>query len=249
MLKRIMQDERPALIAVVMDAPGRTFRDELFAEYKANRPPMPDDMRQQINPLLEAIESLGLPLLRIEGVEADDVIGTLAVQAAGAGIDTVIATGDKDMAQLVNKHITLLDTMPRGPGNQPRPMDAAGVVEKFQVKPTQIYRLPRARGRQLRQYPGRAESGPETAVELLKEYAGVDDILAKIDNIPELPIRGAKAWQNESRQTAMRCCSRTNSQRSIAHWTSTANPRNSWQRPLIRIDCARSTNATSCARY
>ncbi len=192
MLNRIMQDERPGLIAVVMDAPGKTFRDELFAEYKSNRPPMPDALRQQIDPLLEAIEALGLPLLRIEGVEADDVIGTLAVQAAGAGIDTVIATGDKDMAQLVNEHITLLDTMPRGPGNQPRPMDAAGVVEKFQVKPNQIIDYLALVGDSSDNIPGVPKVGPKTAVELLKVYAGVDEILANIDNIPDLPIRGAK---------------------------------------------------------
>jgi DNA polymerase-1 len=113
MLHRILNDLEPDLVAVVMDAPGKTFRDDLYAEYKANRPPMPDDLREQIEPLHQSIEALGLPLLRIKGVEADDVIGTLATQAADAGITTVISTGDKDMAQLVNDRITLLDTMPR----------------------------------------------------------------------------------------------------------------------------------------
>lgn len=144
MINRILHDQKPDLIAVVMDAPGKTFRDELFAEYKANRPPMPDDLREQVQPLLQAIEALGLPLLRISGVEADDVIGTLATEAAAAGINTVIATGDKDMAQLVCEHITLLDTMPRGPGHEPRPMDVDAVIQKFAVRPDQYRRLPGA---------------------------------------------------------------------------------------------------------
>lgn len=192
MLNRIQTDQRPDLIAVVMDAPGKTFRDELFAEYKAHRPPMPDDLREQIEPLLKAIEAMGLPLLRIKGVEADDVIGTLATRAATAGLTTVIATGDKDMAQLVNDQITLLDTMPRGPGNQPRPLDAAGVVEKFQVRPEQIIDYLALVGDSSDNIPGVPKVGPKTAVALLAEFDGVDDILAGLERIADLPIRGAK---------------------------------------------------------
>jgi DNA polymerase-1 len=192
MLHKILEDQRPDLIAVVMDAPGKTFRDELFAEYKANRPPMPDTLREQIDPLLNAIEALGLPLLRVEGVEADDVIGTLATQAAAAKITTVISTGDKDMAQLVNEHITLLDTMPRGPGNKPRPMDAAGVVEKFQVRPDQIIDYLALVGDTSDNIPGVPKVGSKTAVALLAEFDGIDDIIAGVDRIAELDIRGAK---------------------------------------------------------
>ena len=192
MLVRIQKDQQPDLIGVVMDAPGKTFRDELFAEYKAQRPPMPDDLRVQIEPLLQAIEAMGLPLLRIKGVEADDVIGTLAIRAAAAGMTTVIATGDKDMAQLVNDQITLLDTMPRGPGNQPRPMNAAGVVEKFQVRPEQIIDYLAMVWDSSDNIPGVPKVGPKTAVALLAEFDGIDDILAGLDKIADLPIRGAK---------------------------------------------------------
>lgn len=191
MLYRILREQQPAHIAVVMDAPGKTFRDDLYSEYKANRPPMPDELREQIDPLLRAIEAMGLPLLRITGVEADDVIGTLAVQGAEAGMQTVISTGDKDMAQLVNDQITLLDTMPRG-GREPRPMDTAGVVKKFQVRPEQIIDYLALVGDASDNIPGVPKIGPKTAVALLAEFAGVDEILANLDKVAELSIRGAK---------------------------------------------------------
>src|ERR1700724_1834389 len=111
MLNKLMKDESPQRVAVVFDAPGRTFRDELFDQYKAHRAPMPDDLRSQVQPLLDAVTAMGLPLLRVTGVEADDVIGTLAIQAADAGYDVLISTGDKDMAQLVGSRITLINTM------------------------------------------------------------------------------------------------------------------------------------------
>src|SRR3954468_13033545 len=111
MLHKLIKDEHPDLVAVVFDAPGKTFRDELFEQYKAHREPMPDDLRAQTQPLLELVQAMGLPMLRVTGVEADDVIGTLAVQAAQQGIDVLISTGDKDMAQLVSPHITLINTM------------------------------------------------------------------------------------------------------------------------------------------
>ena len=192
MLHRILNDLEPDLVAVVMDAPGKTFRDDLYAEYKANRPPMPDDLREQIEPLHQSIEALGLPLLRIKGVEADDVIGTLATQAADAGITTVISTGDKDMAQLVNDRITLLDTMPRGGSREPRPLDAEGVVKKFSVRPEQIIDYLALVGDSSDNIPGVPKVGAKTAVALLAEFAGVDDILADINSIAELKIRGAK---------------------------------------------------------
>jgi DNA polymerase-1 len=111
MLNKLMKEQSPARVAVIFDAPGRTFRDELFDQYKAHRAPMPDDLRAQVQPLLDAVAALGLPLLRIAGVEADDVIGTLAKQAAEAQYDVLISTGDKDMAQLVGPHIGLVNTM------------------------------------------------------------------------------------------------------------------------------------------
>ncbi len=191
MLYRILRDEQPDRIAVVMDAPGKTFRDELFAEYKAHRPPMPDELREQIDPLLKAIEAMGLPLLRVTGVEADDVIGTLAVQAADAGMQVVISTGDKDMAQLVNERITLLDTMPRG-GREPKPLDAAGVVEKFAVRPTQIIDYLALVGDSSDNIPGVPKVGPKTAVALLAEFEGIDELLDNLDKVADLPIRGAK---------------------------------------------------------
>ncbi|MBT8421908.1 MAG: DNA polymerase I, partial [Gammaproteobacteria bacterium] len=205
MLYSILREQQPDRIAVVMDAPGKTFRDDLYAEYKAQRPPMPDELREQIEPLLQAIEAMGLPLLRIKGVEADDVIGTLAVQAADAGMKTVISTGDKDMAQLVNDRITLLDTMPRG-GREPRPLDAEGVVKKFQVRPTQIIDYLALVGDSSDNIPGVPKVGPKTAVALLAEFEGVDEILDNLDKVPELPIRGAKGVAQrieENRETLL----------------------------------------------
>jgi DNA polymerase-1 len=192
MLHKLIRDEQPELLAVVMDAPGKTFRDKLYAEYKANRPPMPDDLRQQVEPLTEAIEALGLPLIRIAGVEADDVIGTLATQAARDKLSTVISTGDKDMAQLVSERITLLDTMPRGTSREPRAMDAAGVLEKFQVRADQIVDYLALVGDSSDNIPGVPKVGAKTAVALLAEFDSVDDILTNLDAVAELPIRGAK---------------------------------------------------------
>ena len=146
---------------MVFDAPGKTFRDDLFAEYKANRPPMPDDLRPQIEPLLEAVEALGLPLLRIDGVEADDVIGTLACRAAAAGQRVLISTGDKDMAQLVNEHITLINTMSN------TVLDRAGVKAKFDVFPEQIIDYLALVGDSSDNIPGIDKVGPKTAAKWL----------------------------------------------------------------------------------
>ncbi|WP_414683299.1 5'-3' exonuclease, partial [Methylophaga sp. UBA3996] len=132
MLRRLLADYPNSPIAVIFDAKGKTFRDELFAEYKAQRPPMPDDLRSQVQPVHDIIKAMGLPLLVIDGVEADDVIGTFARQATEKGLDVVISTGDKDMAQLVNQHVTLVNTMTE------TVLDIEGVKEKFGLPPELI---------------------------------------------------------------------------------------------------------------
>src|SRR3569832_1009439 len=128
---RVTLKQNPTHVAFVADAPGRTFRDDLFADYKAQRAPMPDDLRGQVAPMLALVEALGFPILCVDGVEADDVIGTLAKQAAADGMDVVVSTGDKDLAQLVNEHVTLVNTMTNST------LDPAGVVQKFGVRPDQ----------------------------------------------------------------------------------------------------------------
>ena len=146
MLSKLVKDEAPERIAVVFDAPGRTFRDDLFEEYKAHRPPMPDDLRGQIQPLLDAVAAMGLPLLRVPGVEADDVIGTLARRAAAAGFTVLISTGDKDMAQLVGPAI---DARQHDEQFAARSRRRQGEVRRLSRAD---HRLPRARRRQLRQH-------------------------------------------------------------------------------------------------
>jgi len=177
MLNKLMREENPALIAVVMDAPGKTFRDEIFADYKAHRPPMPDELRAQIEPLIEAVRLSGLPLLRIEGVEADDVIGTLARRAAATGIDTLISTGDKDMAQLVGPHITVVDTMAG------RTYDRDGVIGKFAVAPEQIVDYLALVGDSSDNIPGVPKVGPKTAAKWLQEYGTLDAIVQRAGEI------------------------------------------------------------------
>jgi len=177
MLRRMLREESPSHLAVVFDAPGRTFRDDLFEHYKANRPPMPDDLRDQIEPLLAVIEGLGLPMLRETGVEADDVIATLAEKAAGEGYEVLISTGDKDMAQLVNGRITLVDTM-RG-----RRLDRAGVEEKFGVPPERIVDLLALMGDTSDNIPGIPGVGPKTAAKWLGQYGGLDAIRERADEI------------------------------------------------------------------
>jgi len=193
MLNKLVRDESPEYFAVVFDAPGKTFRDELFEDYKANRPPMPDDLREQVEPLLEAIIANGWPLLRIVGVEADDVIGTLTHNATADGMSVTIVTGDKDMAQLVSADVTLLDTMPRGPSREPRATDNEGVVERFGVRADQIIDYLALVGDTSDNIPGVPKVGPKTAVALLEKFAHVDDILQNIDAIADLSIRGAKS--------------------------------------------------------
>ncbi|MGA7965551.1 MAG: DNA polymerase I [Gammaproteobacteria bacterium] len=177
MLRRLLREEPYSHIGVVFDAPGPTFRDELFERYKANRAPMPDDLRPQIEPLLATIDALGLPLLREAGVEADDVIGTLARQADTVGYEVVIVTGDKDMAQLVNARITLLDTM------RNRRLDSVGVEEKFGVPPGCIIDLLALMGDTSDNIPGVPGVGPKTAAKWLQEYGSLDELLAHTDEI------------------------------------------------------------------
>jgi DNA polymerase-1 len=177
MLSKFVREYTPPHIGVVFDAPGKTFRDELFAEYKANRPPMPDDLRQQLEPLLAAVDALGLPLLRIDGVEADDVIGTLACRAAAAGQSVLISTGDKDMAQLVNEHITLINTM------SGTVLDRAGVKAKFDVYPEQIIDYLALVGDSSDNIPGIDKVGPKTAAKWLNAYGTLDGLLAHADEI------------------------------------------------------------------
>ncbi len=186
--------------AVVFDAKGPTFRDELFAEYKANRPSMPDDLRVQVEPLHASVRALGLPLLCVEGVEADDVIGTLARSSAAADRPVVISTGDKDMAQLVDGHITLVNTMT---GSR---LDVDGVKEKFGVGPELIIDFLALMGDKVDNIPGVPGVGEKTALGLLTGVGGGLEVLyASLDKVPELPIRGAKglpAKLEENREQA-----------------------------------------------
>jgi DNA polymerase-1 len=177
MLQKLCKEEAPELIAVVFDAPGRTFRDDLFESYKAQRPPMPDDLRAQLQPLLDCVVAMGLPLLRIEGVEADDVIGTLATRAAADNVDVLISTGDKDMAQLVNERITLVNTMT---GSR---LDRDGVKAKFDVWPEQIVDYLALVGDTSDNIPGVPKVGPKTAAKWLNEYGTLDNLVAHADAI------------------------------------------------------------------
>ena len=178
MLNKLVDDYDPENIAVVFDAPGKTFRDDLYSDYKANRPPMPEDLRPQIEPLIQAIEAIGMPVVRIKGVEADDVIGTLATQATADGRETVISTSDKDMAQLVNDHVTLVNTMSNSK------MDSAGVLEKFGVNPDQIIDYLALVGDSSDNIPGVPGVGPKTAAKWLAEHRDLDTITSRADDVP-----------------------------------------------------------------
>jgi DNA polymerase-1 len=177
MLLKLIRETAPGLVAVVFDASGRTFRDELFEQYKANRTPMPDELRPQIGPLMEAVRALGLPLLRVEGVEADDVIGTLACQASADGIRVIISTIDKDMAQLVDDRITIVNTM------SDTSLDRAGVKAKFDVFPEQIVDYLALVGDTSDNIPGVPKVGPKTAAKWLNEYRTLDTLLENQDRI------------------------------------------------------------------
>lgn len=177
MLKSLKKDYPNGNIVVVFDAKGKTFRNDMYPEYKANRPPMPDDLRTQIAPLHEIITAMGLPLLVIPDVEADDVIGTLSHQATAMGMETVISTGDKDMAQLVNQHVRLINTM------TDIEMDEAGVVEKFGVRPDQIIDYLALMGDKVDNIPGVEKCGPKTAVKWLTAYPSLKEVMDNADNV------------------------------------------------------------------
>ena len=172
MMKRLLNDHATRRIAMIFDAKGKTFRDDMYPDYKANRPSMPDDLRCQIEPLHEAIKAMGFPLIMVDGVEADDVIGTLSVQAIEQGLDVIISTGDKDMAQLLNEKVCLIDTMKN------HTMDIEGVRKKFGVEPHQIIDYLALIGDTSDNIPGIPKVGPKTAVKWLQEYGSVENIIA-----------------------------------------------------------------------
>jgi DNA polymerase I len=178
MLNKLIKDFQPRQVAVVFDAPGKTFRDQLFADYKAQRPGMPDELRAQVPPLLAIIEAQGLPLLREPGVEADDVIGTLACRAARAGQQVLISTGDKDMAQLVSDSITLINTM------TDTRLDRESVKLKFDVYPEQIVDYLALIGDNIDNIPGIDKVGPKTAAKLLAQYGSLDGLIAQVAEVP-----------------------------------------------------------------
>jgi DNA polymerase I len=177
MLNKMIKEEAPDRIAVVFDAPGRTFRDDLFDEYKAHRTPMPDDLRAQVQPLYDTVAAMGVPLLRVPGVEADDVIGTLAKQAADAGFKVLISTGDKDMAQLVGPNVELLNTMSN------TRLDRIGVKAKFDVFPEQIVDYLALVGDTSDNIPGVTSVGPKTAAKWLNQYQNLDTLIAHAADI------------------------------------------------------------------
>jgi DNA polymerase I len=191
MLNKMIKEESPDRIAVVFDAPGRTFRDDLFEQYKAHRPPMPDDLRSQVQPLYDAVAAMGLALLRVPGVEADDVIGTLAKQGAASGYEVLISTGDKDMAQLVGPNIGLINTMSN------TRLDRAGVKAKFDVFPEQIVDYLALVGDSSDNIPGITGVGPKTAAKWLNQYGTLDELVAHAADI------GGKVGENLRNEITM----------------------------------------------
>ena len=184
MLKSLQSEFQPEYMVVVFDAKGKNFRHEMYEEYKANRPPMPDELRSQIDYVHQAVKALGLPLISVAGVEADDVIGTLAAQGAAAGFEVLVSTGDKDLAQIVNDKVTLIDTMKKVT------YDADGVAEKYGVRPDQIIDYLALIGDSSDNVPGVPKVGPKTAVKWLEQYATLDNIVEHADEI------GGKVGEN-----------------------------------------------------
>ncbi len=191
MIRKLMADYEGDQVVVVFDAKGPTFRNEIYADYKANRPPMPEELREQIAPIHSTIRAMGLPLVCVEGVEADDVIGTLSLEASRTGREVVISTGDKDMAQLVDEHVTLINTMNN------TTMDRAGVIEKFGVPPELIIDLLALMGDKVDNIPGVAGVGEKSATALLQHLGGVSSIYEQLSAVAALPIRGAKSVANK----------------------------------------------------
>ncbi len=186
MLRKLVQTYPQSPVTVVFDAKGRTFRDDIFEQYKAHRPPMPEELREQIEPIHALVKAMGLPFLCVEGVEADDVIGTLARQASALGREVVISTGDKDMAQLVNAHVTLVNTM------NDTVLDIDGVNAKFGVGPELIIDFLALMGDKVDNIPGVPGVGEKTALALLQGIGGLDAIYSNLDAVAELSFRGAK---------------------------------------------------------
>ena len=186
MMRRMLKDFPHSPVVVVFDAKGKTFRDELYGEYKSHRPPMPDELRQQIEPIHQIIRAMGLPMLIVDGVEADDVIGTLAVEATAKQRDVVISTGDKDMAQLVGQHVSLVNTMTE------TTLDRQGVIDKFGVPPELIIDYLALIGDKSDNIPGVPGVGEKTALAMLQGIGGIEDIYADLEKVRELEFRGAK---------------------------------------------------------
>ena len=177
MLRRLLKDADSENIAVVFDAKGPTFRHEMYEQYKANRPPMPSELRQQVEPIHEIVRLLGLPLIQVPGVEADDVIGTLATRAAAEKMDCIISTGDKDMAQLVNDHVSLINTM------TDTHMDTDGVLDKFGVRPDQIVDFLALTGDKADNIPGVEKCGPKTAAKWLTQWQNLEGVMANAHDV------------------------------------------------------------------
>jgi len=196
MLRKLQKDYAADYIACVFDAKGKTFRDDLYPAYKEHRPPMPDDLRSQIEPLHELIRAEGWPLVVIDGVEADDVIGTLVVEAARHGVRSIVSTGDKDMAQLVNDHVTLVNTMSE------ETLDIPGVNAKFGVPPERIVDYLTLIGDAVDNVPGVAKVGPKTAVKWLAEFGTLDNLVAHADSVKGVVgenLRAARDWLPQAR--------------------------------------------------
>lgn len=186
MLKRLVKDYPDSVHVMVFDAKGKTFRDDIYPEYKANRPPMPDDLREQVQPIFDIVNAMGMPLLVIDNVEADDVIGTLARQGQKANMPVIVSTGDKDMAQLVCEQVTLVNTMDN------KVMDVQGVTDKFGIGPDLIIDYLALRGDSIDNIPGVPGVGEKTALALLQNLGGLDRIYANLDAIADLGFRGSK---------------------------------------------------------
>src|SRR5215470_7527589 len=203
MLRRLVVDGKPDYFAVVFDAPGKTFRDDWYPEYKATRQPMPDPLGAQIAPLHELIRAHGWPLLMIDRVEADDVIGSLVCKAQSAGIESLVSTGDKDLAQLVTPHVTLVNTMSN------EKLDEAGVLAKFGVRAGQVLDLLTLTGDAIDNVPGVAKVGPKTAAKWLVQYGTLDEVIAHANEIPGVVgenLRAALDWLPQGRKLlTIRC--------------------------------------------
>ncbi|AMO54350.1 DNA polymerase I [Endozoicomonas montiporae CL-33] len=191
MLRKLSNEYSGSTVVVIFDAKGKTFRHDMYSEYKATRKPMPDDLRSQVQPIHDIVRALGMPLLMIEGVEADDVIGTLAREATEKQVDTIISTGDKDIAQLVSEHVTLIDTMKN------EATDLSGVVDKFGIPAHLIVDYLALMGDSSDNIPGMPGVGQKTALALLQGIGSIDDIAERLDEVPALGFRGSKNFASK----------------------------------------------------